>query len=257
MISSTQSGYAQSNCFVGLATNEDSGNDTADTTTGTIHLHMANLTVQTKATLNEHAMQTNASLQELAANTSQLHQQQQAIMNQMAMMSLGGAYQGAAAVVTTQQITHTAPQIYQPPALPHYQQGYYNMPQQSGGRGCMVGNSGGCSCGGCGCARSRGSPQVPIPHVRGTQLVPYVQGGTQQGQCASHKMYTKKTKWYANQNLCYTCGFNAEDWHTSATCQCKKQGHQDGFTHANYMQYALAGYPFCMIAMHKNIYPST
>ncbi len=73
------------------------------------------------ARINEHAMQINASLQQLAENTSQLHQQQQAIMNQMAMMSLGGAYQGAAAVAPLQQIAHAPPQIYQPPALPHYQ----------------------------------------------------------------------------------------------------------------------------------------
>ncbi len=70
-------------------------------------------------------------------------------------------------------------------------------------------------------------------------------------------MYLNKTKWYSNQNMCYTCGFDVKDWHTSATCQCKKQGHQDGFTHANYMQYAQAGYPFCKIVMHKNLYPST
>jgi hypothetical protein len=99
-ITSTQSGYTQSNLFAGLATNKDSDDDTADTIAGTINSPMANLTAQTTATLNKHTTQTNASLQQLAANNAQLHQQQHAIMNQMAMMSLGGAYQGAAAVVT-------------------------------------------------------------------------------------------------------------------------------------------------------------
>jgi hypothetical protein len=108
-ITSTQSGYAQSNRFAGLATNEDSDNNTADTISETIDLHMANLTVQTTATLKEHVMQTHASLQQLPANNAQLHQQQQAIMNQMAMMSLEGAYQGATAMVTPQQTTHTPP----------------------------------------------------------------------------------------------------------------------------------------------------
>ncbi len=65
-------------------------------------------------------------------------------------------------------------------------------------------------------------------------------------------MYTSKTKWYVNQNVCYTCVFDVKDWHMSTTCQCKKQGHQDSFTRANYMLYAQAGYPFCKIAMHKN-----
>ncbi len=90
---------------------------------------MANLTAQTTATLKEHAMQSNVSLQQLVANNAQLHQQQQAIMNQMAMMSLRGAYQGAAAVLTPQQTAQAPPQIYLPPALPHHQQGYYNTPQ--------------------------------------------------------------------------------------------------------------------------------
>jgi hypothetical protein len=64
-----QSGYAQGNCFAGLATNKDSDNNTVDIIAGTIHLHMENFTAQTMATLNEHAMQTNASLQLLTANT--------------------------------------------------------------------------------------------------------------------------------------------------------------------------------------------
>jgi hypothetical protein len=132
MITSTQSGCTQCNCFASLATNKDLDDNTADTIAGTINLHMANLTAQTTATLNEHATQTNASLQQLVANNAQLHQQQQVIMNQMAMMFLGGAYHGAAAMVTPQQTTHAPPQIYLPPALPHHQQGYYNTPQQSG-----------------------------------------------------------------------------------------------------------------------------
>jgi len=56
--------------------------------------------------------------------------------------------------------------------------------------------------------------------------------------------------------MCYSCGFDVEDWHTSRTCPYKKQGHQDGFTRANYMQYKQVGYPFCKKAMHKTMYPS-
>jgi hypothetical protein len=74
-ITSMQGGYAQSNHFTVLVTNKDSGNNTADTIAGTINLHMANLTAQTTATLNEHATQMNASLQQLAANNAQLDQQ--------------------------------------------------------------------------------------------------------------------------------------------------------------------------------------
>jgi hypothetical protein len=116
-------------------------------------------------------------------------------MNQMAMMSLGGSYQSAAAVVTLQQTAHAPPQIYLPPAL------LYTTPQKFGGRGCTAGQSGGGSRGGCGRGRDRSSPLVPIPHVGGAQLVPYNQGVAQQGQRAPRETYKNKTKWYANQNV--------------------------------------------------------
>jgi hypothetical protein len=49
-----QGGYAQSNRFAGLATNKDSDNDTVDTITRTINLHMANLTAQTTSQMGTH-----------------------------------------------------------------------------------------------------------------------------------------------------------------------------------------------------------
>ncbi len=81
--------------------------------------------------------------------------------------------------------------------------------------------------------------------------MPYIPVGTQQQPAPNAPI---KKKWYTNQNVCYTCGFNMEDWHTSNTYLIKKEGHQNGFTCANYMQYEQAGYPFCKKVMHKNIY---
>ncbi len=104
-----QSGYTQGNRFAVLATNKSSDNNTVDTITGTIHLRMANLIAQMAATLNKQATQTNTSLQQLVVKTSQHQQQQQAIMNWMAMISLGGAYQGALTAATPQQIAHAPP----------------------------------------------------------------------------------------------------------------------------------------------------
>ncbi len=43
----------------------------------------------------------------------------------------------------------------------------------------------------------------------------------------------------------------------SATCNKKKPGHQDGFTHYNYMEYECVNHPFCRKAMHKTMYPSS
>jgi hypothetical protein len=92
-----------------------------------------------------------------------------------------------------------------------------------------------------------------MPYIGGKQLLPYVPGGMQQ-QPAPNTL--NKKKWYTNQNVCYTCGFDVEDWHTSNSCPIKKEGHQNGFTCTNYMQYEQVGYPFCKKAMHKNIYPT-
>jgi hypothetical protein len=99
-ITSAQGRFTQTNRFAGLATEVDFEDDIAETIAGTINSHMANLTSQAAATINEHATQTNASLQQLAANTAQLHQQQQAMMNQMAMMTMNYNAQAGAAQQT-------------------------------------------------------------------------------------------------------------------------------------------------------------
>ena len=129
MITSAQGGFTQNNRFAGLTTNDDSDDDTVETITGTINSHMANLMAQTAATINEHAVQTNASLQQLAANTTQLHQQQQAMMNQIALLIINNS------AATQQTIPQAPTQIYQPATLPQYQQGYGHIPQQFGGCG--------------------------------------------------------------------------------------------------------------------------
>jgi hypothetical protein len=64
----------------------DSDDDTAETIAGTINLHMANLSLQTAATIEASRTQVNATLQQMAMNQAQLQQQQQQMMQQMAMM---------------------------------------------------------------------------------------------------------------------------------------------------------------------------
>jgi hypothetical protein len=139
-ITSSQGAFAQNNRFAGLATDVDSSNDTAETIAGTINLHVANLAAQTAATINEHATQTNASLQQLTANTTQLHHQQQAMMNQMTMMVMNNSAEAGA---TQQTFAQPPTQMYQPAALPQYQHEYGNTPQQFGGRGGAGGQGGG------------------------------------------------------------------------------------------------------------------
>ncbi len=80
-----QGGYASRNRFAGFANNAGEDNvlddDTAKTITTTINSHMASLSAQTAASLEANAMQINASLQQLATNNAQLHQQQQSLMH--------------------------------------------------------------------------------------------------------------------------------------------------------------------------------
>jgi hypothetical protein len=250
-ITSAQGGFAQNNRFEDLATEVDSNNDTAETIAGTINLHMANLTAQTAATINKHATQMNASLQQLAANMTQLHQRQQAMMNRMGMMTMNYSVQAG---VAQQTFARPSTQMYQPAALPQYQHGYGNTPQQFGGRGGAGGQGGGPRGGQTRRERGWGPIQVPMPpmpYMGGNQLVRYVPGGQQQPV-----MYSNKKKYFHNQNVCYSCGLDVEDWHTNATCYLKKQGHQDGFTRANFTQYEQARYPFSKKVMHKTMYPS-
>lgn len=65
--------------------------------------------------------------------------------------------------------------------------------------------------------------------------------------------FSNTTKYFPNWNVCFSCGFDVEDWHTSATCPAdwRKQHHQDGFTRANAQQYITAGYKPCQKGMHS------
>jgi hypothetical protein len=54
---------------------------------GTLTSHMANLLAQTAASIKANATQINVSLQKLASNNAQLHQQQQSLMQQMTMLT--------------------------------------------------------------------------------------------------------------------------------------------------------------------------
>ncbi len=52
----------------------------------------------------------------------------------------------------------------------------------------------------------------------------------------SHEQHTFQIytiKRYNNWNVCYSCGFDVEDGHTSMTCPFQKACHQMGFTREN------------------------
>ena len=83
------SGYALINKFVGLAEiDEASDNRSVDMLARTITTHMANLSAQTATSINANTTQMNAFLQQIATHGVQLHQQQQAMMQQIAMLTM-------------------------------------------------------------------------------------------------------------------------------------------------------------------------
>jgi hypothetical protein len=182
-MTSAQGGYTGGcNRFTGLTAKEDdvSDDDTAETIAGMINLHMANLSLQTAATIEASRTQVNATLQQMATNQAQLQQQQQQMMQQMAMMSF--THQQNTSCNTAYVPPPAATQAYAPPpwAPMPYQQGF----QQPGGRFAMQqpGGRGGRSRGGRN-RRARGGGQggipVPMPFIGGNQMIPYIPGGAQ------------------------------------------------------------------------------
>jgi hypothetical protein len=93
--------------------------------------------------------------------------------------------------------------------------------------------------------------------IGGNQMIPYIpRDAQQQPQPPLKPQFSNIVKLFANQNVCFMCGFDMEDWHMSTTCPNKKLGHQDGFTRSNYMDYKHANHKFCRKGMHKTMYPS-
>jgi hypothetical protein len=64
-------------------------------------------------------------------------------------------------------------------------------------------------------------------------------------------------KRFANNNVCYSCGFDVEDGHTFVTCPrgWQKTNHQEAFTRKNAQGYIAAGWDACTKGKHKNLFP--
>ena len=129
-------------------------------------------------------------------------------MQQMTMLTTNAAM--------TRNNTYVAPptQIYAPPPLHGFQQQPY-YPHCGDGRG------GGCSHGGRAFrARGGGGRGIlmppPIPYV-GTNI-PYIPMGANPPPRQRNPNFSNIVKLFANQNVCYTCSLDVEEWHTSATC---------------------------------------
>ena len=142
----------------------------------------------------------------------------------------------------------TQPQQWQAPPV-----NQVNVPTQYGGYN-YGGNRRGRGRGGSRNGRGRG--RAPVFDTGATVSV--LTAGTAvrytpQGMPMTH---TNPMKKYNNWDMCYSCGFDVDDGHTSMTCPWKKEGHQDGCTRGNYLQYQAMGHHPSMKGAHKNQLPN-
>ncbi len=252
VITAAASGYTTNNRFAGLAAEDDVDNvsdaGTMETIVNSINTHMANLSAsvltQTTASNEANAVQLKASMQQIAANKTQRNREHTLMMQQFVMMSTTNTVNPTFCPQPTTQHNFVPSAITMP--TPHQQW----TPPGGGGHGS---------------GRARGSrgrrpayiphQGTPMPFAGGNQLIPYIPAGIQPIQ-PQNPCYSNVVKQWANQNVCFSCGFEVEDWHNSSSCSRKKPGHQDGFIHTNYLEYEQANHQFCRKAMHKTMYPN-
>jgi hypothetical protein len=92
----------------------------------------------------------------------------------------------------------------------------------------------------------------------GIGYLPPAGGFTGQATKPPNPPHFNIVKKYANRNVCFSCGLDVEEGHTSQTCpgHWRKMNHQEGFTHENSWQYINMGYNPCTKGMHKSQFPT-
>ena len=192
------------------------------------------------------------------------------IMVQLAAMTIAPAATQVIAPAYMAPAYAPPPVQYNPPPTNYYnppvqqvnvptQFGYntQRQPRQGGGRNGGGGRGGG---------RGRG-PRTPFANyvARGNtqQNAPAYGGGTVATSVltAGTQQFTTVpniVKAYNNWNMCYSCGFDVEDAHTSESCpqQWRKPGHQTGCNRNNYQQYIAQGHKPRMKGAHKTQLPT-
>jgi rubrerythrin len=225
-------GYVQ-NAYTALA--EESEEDKDDV--HTVITQMAALTTQSQLSAS------------MAAETAN----QQAMQQQFAAFTAthNTMYQPAQAPPLMQQLTIPSFGTFQPAGL--------GFGGRRGGRGCGErANTGRHGCTPFANFVSRGN-QGGLPPIggggRGGGIAPFAQ---QNASRNATPMYSNIIKRYANWNVCFSCGFDVENGHTSKTCPApwRRANHQEGYMRKNSGQYILAGYDACTKAMHKSQLPT-
>ncbi len=196
---------------------------------------------------------------EVSAAINQLVANQTAMMNQMAAMQFSPPTparhtgQGHLHVPPIQQLNILVPQAYvggsfQPgQGQGRGQGGRSRQGGRGGGRGCMPCadhvQTLGRGRGGQGFQGHGGPKRTFIGRVQQTRRVNPL------------NVYKVHNNW----NVCFSCGFDVKDGHTSKTCPVhwRKMNHQDAYMRKNAQQFISAGYEPSTKGMRKTVLPSS
>lgn len=237
-------GYAPNhnayNAFVG---DDDSSVDTAHTAATVTGVGTTGSTLGSTYQASAVPAEVAAALQTLAAS-------QQALTQQMAAMSHnpGTAYRAPPAGNT-----------FVAPTLPNYV-GYHGGGGYSGTQGGYSNGRGGGRGGGRGQSygRGRGFRRQGRGRTAFADYVPQGRGYAGAPNTNTHRPFQSNlVKRHNNWNVCFSCGFDVEEGHTSATCHMdwRKADHDVTFTRGNAQQKLAAGCNACTIGMHKTLLP--
>ena len=237
-------GYAPNqnayNAFVG---DDDSSVDTTHTAATVTGVGMTGSTLGSTYQASTVPAEVAAALQTLAAN-------QQALTQQMAAMSHNP---NTAARAPPAGNAYGAPNL---PTYVGYQGGGGYGGTQGGfsyGRGGGRGGSRGRNYG-----RGRGARRQGRGRTAFADYVPQGRGYGGAPNAPAHKPFQSNlVKRHNNWNVCYSCGFDVEDGHTSSTCHMdwRKADHDVTFSRDNAQQKMAAGCNACTIGMHKTLLP--
>ena len=98
-----------------------------------------------------------------------------------------------------------------------------------------------------------GGGGTQMPHIHGGLPLPPYQNGLQRPR---NPDFSNVYKRFNNWNICFSCGFDIKDGHTSLTCPFKKANHQMSFVRKNAQQFIAGGYDPCTRGMHKTVLPA-
>jgi hypothetical protein len=256
-----QQGYLQHNMYNILDVN--GGEDMDDNTVVTVQTVVAATTTAGGSTIGSNYAAMNAATitAKATAAINQLSANQQQIIQQMAAMKVNSLQQSIAAN------TYNIPPILMINIPNHhafnegsFQWGWGSARgggyQCGGGRGRRDGHGGGGRNPFANHAGRRNGQQISQlgghPGFPGAAIPPVMQPHQQPRTANFSNIYKR----YNNWNVCYSCGFDVEDGHTSMTCPFWKAFHQMGFRKENAQQYIAAGHAPCIKGMHKSVLPT-